>query len=111
MKRFKRTLKMIKQSKVLTDKEKKELIGKGIIEMILNSYKIIIKFPFAFLGIIFLTLTTTLNYLAEFFDLIEQIFRSICIRIEDWKEITLTNGQARERLIKEIKDNKTIKIK
>lgn len=110
MKRLKRTLKMIKQSKVLTEKEKKELIRKGIIESIINSYKIIIKAPFWILGITFVTLECLFGYITEFFSLIEQVFSSICIRIDDIKEFTLTNNNARERLIKEIKENKIKKV-
>lgn len=110
MKRLKRTLKMIKQSKVLTEKEKKELIGKGIIESIINSYKIIIKTPFWILGITFATLECLFGYITELFSLIEQIFSSICIKIDDIKEFTLTNNDARERLIKEIKENKIKKV-
>lgn len=109
--KFRRTLKILKQSKVLTRKEKRELIIKGTIEGIVNSYKIIIKIPFQILGITFATLEFLFNSIAEFFDLIEQIFYSFCLKIDNLKEFTLTsNNKAREKVLKEIKENQIKKI-
>jgi len=110
MKIVKKIIKWIKESEVLTKEEKRKLIKRGKIEYLLNSYKIILKFPFLILGILFATLECLFNYLAEIFDLIEQVFSSICIKIDNLKEINLTKGKAREKLIKEIKDKKIYNI-
>lgn len=95
---------IIKKSKVLTEKEKKELIRKGKIENFINSYKIIIKLPFLIIGIFFATLTMLFATISEFFDLIEQIFNSICIKIDNLNDLVLTNGEIREKILKEIKE-------
>lgn len=109
--KFRRMLKILKQSKVLTKKEKRKLIIKGTVESIVNSYKIIIKIPFQILGITFATLEFLFNSIAELFSLIEQVFSSICLKIDDIKEFTLTsNSKAREKVLKEIKENQIKKI-
>ena len=102
----KRIIKMIKESQVLTEQEKKELIRKAKIENFVNSYKIIIKLPFLIIGIIFATLTMIFATISEYFDLIEQVFSSICIKIDNFKEFNITNGKAREKILKEIKEKK-----
>lgn len=102
----KRIIKMIKESQVLTEQEKKELIRKGKIENFVNSYKIIIKLPFLILGLTFVTLECLFGHITEFFDLIEQVFSSICIKIDNFKEFNITNGEIREKVLKEIKEKK-----
>lgn len=102
----KRIIKMIKESQVLTEQEKKELIRKGKIENFVNSYKIIIKLPFLILGLTFVVLEYLFSHITEFFDLIEQVFHSICIKIDNFKEFNITNGEIREKLLKEIKEKK-----
>ena len=102
----KRIIKMIKESQVLTDQEKKDLIRKAKLENFVNSYKIIIKLPFLIIGIIFATLTMIFATISEYFDLIEQVFNSICIKIDNTKDITFTNGEVREKILKEIKEKK-----
>lgn len=106
MKRNKRIIKLIKESQVLTEQEKKNFIKKAKIENFINSYKIIIKLPFLILGITFATLECLFGYITEWFDLIEQVFSSICIKIDNTKDIVLTNGETREKLLKEIKGKK-----
>lgn len=102
----KRIIKIIKESQVLTEQEKKDLIRKGKIENFVNSYKIIIKLPFLIIGIIFATLTMIFTTISKCFDLVEQVFHSICIKIDDTKDITFTNGEVREKILKEIKEKK-----
>lgn len=97
---------MIRESQVLTEQEKKELIRKGKIENFVNSYKIIIKLPFLILGLTFVTLECLFGHITEFFDLIEQVFSSICIKIDNFKEFNITNGEIREKILKEIKEKK-----
>ena len=110
IKRYIQGIKIIKESKVITKKEKREYIIKGTLEEILNSWKLLAKLPFAIIGIIFCTLEMIFGYLTEGADLIEQVFRSIVIWIDDRKEITLTKGQTREKLLKEIKEKKVKKV-
>lgn len=102
----KRIIRIIKESQVLTEQEKKDLIRKGKIENFVNSYKIIIKLPFLIIGIIFATLTMIFATISECFDLIEQVFHSICIKIDNTKDITFTKGEARKKILKEIKEKK-----
>lgn len=104
--RITRTIKMIKRSNILTKQEKKELIIKGLLESIVNSYKVIIKLPFLILGLTFVTLECLFGYITEFFSLIEQVFSSICIKIDNFKEFNITRGKARDRMIQEIKSKK-----
>lgn len=110
MRKNKRIIKMIKESETLTKQEKRELITKGRIENIVNSYKVIIKLPFFILGISFVTLECLFGYITEFFSLIEQVFSSICIKIDNFKEFNITNGKAREKILKEIKEKKVYKV-
>lgn len=108
--RVRKTLKLIKKSKVLTKKEKRELIIKGIIEEIVNFYKTIIKLPFMVIGLIFCFLGCIFGYIVEGIELIEQVFRSITIWLEDKvPELCLTKNQAREKLLAEIRNN-TFKV-
>ena len=39
--------------------------------------------------------------ISEYFDLIEQVFNSICIKIDNTKDITFTNGEVREKILKD----------
>lgn len=102
----KRIIKIIKESQVLTEQEKKELIRKAKIENFVNSYKMIIKSPFLLITIIFATLTMIFATISKYFDLIEQVFNSICLKIDNTKDITFTNGETREKILKEIKEKK-----
>ena len=105
----KRIFKIIEESQVLTEQEKKELIKKAKIENFVNSYKIIIKSPFLIIRIIFATFTMIFATISEVFDLIEQVFHSICIKIDNIKDITFTQGEAREKILKEMTE-KNIKL-
>ena len=102
----KRIIKMIKESQVLTKQEKKELIRKAKLENFVNSYKIIIKLPFLILGLTFVVLECLFGHVTEFFELLEQVFHSICIKIDNTKDITFTNGEVREKILKEMKEKK-----
>lgn len=97
-------IKVIKESQVLTKQEKKELIKKAKIENFVNGYKIFLKLPFLILGILFATLTMVFASISELFDLMEQVFSSICIRIDNLKEFVITNNNTREKILKEIKE-------
>lgn len=105
--RIKQVIKLVKKSKVLNKQEKRELIIKGLIETIVNAYKFIIKLPFIILGMLFVTIEMVFGYIVEWADLIEQVFHCIVDWLEDkLPELALTKGQARDKLINEIKQDK-----
>lgn len=109
--RITKVIKIVKKSNVLTKQEKRGLIIKGLIETIVNVYKTIVKAPFAIIGMILVTLETLLHTIAEGIELIEQVFSCIVILLDEkLPECSLTKGQARDKLIKEIKTN-TFKVK
>ena len=102
-----RTIKLINRSKTLTNKEKRELISKGLIEQVINVYKVIIKLPFALIGLTLCIIGCIVNYIGEGIELVEQVFRSIVFWLDDKiPEINLTKGQARDKMIAEIKGEK-----
>lgn len=105
--RIKQVIKLINKSNVLNKQEKRKLIVKGLIETVVNAYKFIIKLPFIILGILFATIEMVFSYIVELTDLIEQVFHCIVDWLEDkLPELALTKGQARDKLIEEIKQNK-----
>ena len=110
VKRYIKGIKMIKESEVLTKQEKKEYIIKGTIEEVLNSWKLFAKLPFAIVGITLCTIGMLFSYVVELLDLLEQVFRCIVQWIDDRQELTLTKGQTRDKLIKEIKEKNIKKI-
>lgn len=89
---------------MLTKKEKRELIAKGIIETIVNSYKWLCKLPFAIVGITFCLFGMLFAKLEELMELLETPFSCVVQSIDNWKELGLTEGEPRERLLKEIKE-------
>ena len=102
-----RTIKLINKSKTLTNKEKRELISKGLIEQVINVYKTIIKLPFVLIGLTLCIIGCIVNYIGEGIELVEQVFRSIVFWLDDKiPEINLTKGQARDKMIAEIKGKK-----
>ena len=105
--RIKQVIKLINKSKVLNKQEKRELIVKGLLETVVNTYKFIIKLPFIILGMLFVTIEMIFSYIVEWADLIEQVFHCIVDLLEDkLPELALTKGKARNKLIEEIKQNK-----
>lgn len=108
--RVTRFIKLVRKSEVLTKQEKKDIIRKALIERVLNSYKGLCKLPFAIVGITFCLFGMLFAKLEELMELIEAPFRGIVQSIEDWDEVVLTRGEARDKLLKEIKGN-TFKVK
>ena len=105
--RITRAIKMIKKSNVLTKQEKKALIIKGLLESIVNSYKLILIAPFALLRILFLILENLFNYITEFIGVIEAVFYELTNLLDrKLPELSLTKGKARDRVIQEIKNKK-----
>lgn len=103
-------IKIIKKSKILTEQEKKELIKKGIIEIILNIHKDLCKLPFSIIGITFCLLGMLFSKLEEIMEILETPFKCIVLNIDNWEEIVLTKGETRDKLLKEIKENSVTKI-
>ena len=108
---IKRVFKRIKNSEVLTDKEKKEMIIKGCLELILNSWKLILKAPLFIIFITFAGIGKAFQFIGEVIDCISTIFYEILQKIDDNANIVLTNTIAREKILKEIKDNTIYKVK
>lgn len=105
--RITRVIKLIKRSNILTKQEKKELIVKGLLESIVNSYKLILIVPFALLRILFLILENLFNYITEFIGVIEAVFYELTNLLDrKLPELSLTKGKARDRIIQEIKNKK-----
>ena len=105
--RITRVIKLIKRSNVLTKQEKKELIIKGLLESIVNSYKLILIAPFVLLRILFLILENLFNYITEFIGVIEAVFYELTNLLDrKLPELSLTKGKARDRIIQEIKNKK-----
>ncbi len=105
--RITKVIKLIKRSNVLTKQEKKELIIKGLLESIVNSYKLFLIAPFTLLRILFLILENLFNYITEFIGIIETIFYKLTNLIDrKLPELSLTKGNTRNKLIQEIKENK-----
>lgn len=105
--RITRVIKMIKRSDILTKQEKKELIIKGLLESIVNSYKLILIVPFALLRTLFLILENLFNYITEFIGIIETVFYELTNLLDrKLPELSLTKGKARDRMIQEIKNKK-----
>ena len=105
--RITRVIKIIKRSNILTKQEKKELIVKGLLESIVNSYKLILIVPFALLRILFLILENLFNYITEFIGVIEAVFYELTNLLDrKLPELSLTKGKARNRIIQEIKNKK-----
>lgn len=102
--RITKVIKLISKSEVLTKKEKRELIVKGIVETIVNSYKRLCKLPFAIVGITFYLFGALFAYLEQLMELLETPFGCIVQSIDNWKELGLTKGEPRERLMKEIRE-------
>lgn len=100
-------IKLVNRSKTLTNKEKRELISKGLIEQVINVYKTIIKLPFVLIGVTLCIIGCLFEYIVDGIQLIEQVFRSIVFWLDDKiPEINLTKGQARDKMIAEIKGKK-----
>lgn len=97
-----RGFEVIKKSKVLTKKEKRELTTKAIVENIVNSYKLIIILPILIIRIIFVILTTIFTTISNFFDIIQETLIQVCFKIDDIKDINLTRCQASRKVIEEI---------
>ena len=104
-------LKIIKCSKVLTKKEKRKMIALGFCETFCNSYKLILKLPFLIFAIPLILLGAGLEYLGEFLQNVGDIVDTPIQKINDISDITFTKGEAREKLLAEIKGERVAQVK
>lgn len=93
---------VIINSKVITKKEKKELVIRAIAENIVNGYKFIIILPILIIRTIFLILTTIFTTISDFFDIIQETLIQVCFKIDYIKDINLTRCQASRKVLEEI---------
>lgn len=107
-----KSIKLINKSKVLTKEEKKWLIKRGIVETLINKYKLLLKFPFIIISVVFCFISSVLEKISDFFyyyigEPIDSVVEFIDNRLPT---ISLTKGTIRDLIVKEIKDNNTMKL-
>ena len=104
---FFEVVKNIKKCKSITKKEQNKLITMGFFETILNFYKKVLVFPFSVIRLVVCGLTYFFDWLATVFDTIQAFFRDTIIRAinNNLPTIDLTKGQARDKVLKELKEN------
>ena len=96
------TIKIIKKiSKTdLTRKEKIRIIGLGLLETIVNSYKLILKLPFFLIGWLFVVLSILFEFMYNLFEIIATICQQIVLKIDMKKDIQFVPKTDREKIIK-----------
>ena len=105
-------LKLIKKSQVLTKEEKRKLFTFGLLEVIINSYVNIIQLPFKLIGYILIVIQHIFELIANGLELFISVLEQLCIMLDTrLPQVNLTRGKAREKVLKEIKDNKIYKVK
>lgn len=105
-------LKLIKKSQVLSKEEKRKLFTFGLLEVIINSYVNIIQLPFKLIGYILIIIQHIFELIANGLELFISVIEQLCIMLDTrLPQVNLTRGKAREKILKEIKDNKIYKVK
>lgn len=105
-------LKLIRKSQVLSKEEKRKLFTFGLLEVIINSYVNIIQLPFKLIGYILIIIQHIFELIANGLELFISILEQLCIMLDTrLPQVNLTRGKAREKVLKEIKDNKIYKVK
>ena len=105
-------LKLIRKSQVLSKEEKRKLFTFGLLEVIINSYVNIIQLPFKLIGYILIVIQHIFELIANGLELFISIIEQLCIMLDTrLPQVNLTRGKAREKILKEIKDNKIYKVK
>lgn len=105
-------LKLIKKSQVLSKEEKRKLFTFGLLEVIINSYVNIIQLPFKLIGYILIVIQHIFELIANGLELFISVIEQLCIMLDTrLPQVNLTRGKAREKILKEIKDNKIYKVK
>ena len=95
------TIKIIKKiSKTdLTRKEKIRIIGLGLLETIVNSYKLILKLPFFLIGWLFVVLSILFEFMYNLFEIIATICQQIVLKIDMKKDIQFVPKTDRKKII------------
>lgn len=105
-------LKLIRKSQVLSKEEKRKLFTFGLLEVIINSYVNIIQLPFKLIGYILIVIQHIFELIANGLELFISVLEQLCIMLDiRLPQVNLTRGKAREKILKEIKDNKIYKVK
>lgn len=105
-------LKLIRKSQVLSKEEKRKLFVFGLLEVIINSYVNIIQSPFKLIGYILIIIQHIFELIADGLELFISVLEQLCIMLDTrLPQVNLTRGKAREKVLKEIKDNKIYKVK
>lgn len=105
-------LKLIRKSQVLSKEEKRKLFTFGLLEVIINSYVNIIQLPFKLIGYILIIIQHIFELIANGLELFISVLEQLCIILDTrLPQVNLTRGKAREKVLKEIKDNKIYKVK
>jgi len=105
-------LKLIRKSQVLSKEEKRKLFTFGLLEVIINSYVNIIQLPFKLIGYILIIIQHIFELIANGLELFISVLEQLCIMLDTrLPQVNLTRGKAREKILKEIKDNKIYKVK
>ena len=80
--------------------------------MIINSYVNIIQLPFKLVSYILIVIQHIFELIANGLELFISILEQLCIMLDTrLPQVNLTRGKAREKVLKEIKDNKIYKVK
>ena len=109
---FINSLKLIKKSQVLSKEEKRKLFAFGLLEVIINSYVNIIQLPFKLIGYILIIIQHIFELIANGLELFISVLEQLCMMLDTrLPQVNLTRGKAREKVLKEIKDNKIYKVK
>lgn len=105
-------LKLIRKSQVLSKEEKRKLFTFGLLEVIINSYVNIIQLPFKLIGYILIVIQHIFELIANGLELFISVLEQLCIMLDTrLPQVNLTRGKTREKVLKEIKDNKIYKVK
>lgn len=105
-------LKLIRKSQVLSKEEKRKLFVFGLLEVIINSYVNIIQLPFKLVSYILIIIQHIFELITNGLELFISVLEQLCIMLDTrLPQVNLTRGKAREKVLKEIKDNKIYKVK
>ena len=98
-----KTIKMIIKMENIEKGFKFKMISLGILEEIINSYKIILKLPFLLIGIPFCFIGWLSKQIAELCELVTSVIHEI-------PYIKLCKKEDREKMIKAIRERNTYKV-
>lgn len=106
-----KTIKMIRESKGLTEAEKNSFIRRGILEVIINSWKIILKLPFYLIKYLCIVIGAGAEKIEDLFYSISNFFENILYKIDGMKTIYLCTLEEIEHLKEVVEQEHTCKVK